>query len=175
MSHHQVFPGVCLFGGQRFRLKRSIQTQGAVTCPCLCNTESIRGCLLHTHTHACTQRLSADCNEMSNHLCQMACLPAEEKRRACAKNAHLPPLLLLLLLLLFLLLHHLSGSLDHGEKLKKQNAVSPCGAAERLTPLLSSPLLLEVTSEQHMADRLLIWIQKGQMRRAGELAWRAVE
>lgn len=30
-----------------------------------------------THTH--TQRLNADCNEMSNQLCQIACLPEGER------------------------------------------------------------------------------------------------
>lgn len=92
--HPRVFPGVrlvdrgqtCSNAHMHWRSHRSrrtcIFTQLSVAMRPFIHT--------YTHRHIHTQRLSADCNEMSNQLCQIACLPeGEERGGVCAKSAHL--------------------------------------------------------------------------------------
>lgn len=118
-----------------------------------------------------------DCNEMSNHLCQMSCLPGELGKGVCAKIADFPFLFLLLSFLLLPLAPPLPpphlppvspAPLTIGEDECRILFSSRATKQSASFPLLT--LLSKVTSEKHMANRLLIWIQTRQMMRAGKLA-----
>lgn len=131
---------------------------GAGTHACSHNLLWIRGHpYKRTHTHAHSQRLSAGCNEMSNQLCQIACLPeGEERGGVCAKIEHLLRLLFLFFFLVLLpLLQYLSL-----RKRGEWNIVSPEGDraeasfCQDITPPLHSCLL---SSLSHLKERS-IWL-----------------
>ena len=109
----------------------------------------------HTHTHIHTQGLSAACNEMSNQLCQIACLPEGEKRRGvCANAAHI-------LFLFFFLLFSFCISCYFGQKERRRvehcsplRAREQRGASARISRLLST--LASFSLRLHLRERS-IW------------------
>lgn len=135
---------------------------------------TIHGTDMRPFIHTYTERLSTDCNEMSNQLCQIACQPGGEKKKGvCAKAVHLLhlPHLLSLFNSSYSSSFSISGSFSQRRRVEHcfpPGATEQRGASARTSRLLS--LKLRSEGEEHMADCLLIWIQMRQKGKRDEAA-----
>lgn len=98
----------------------------------------------NTHAHTCTylQRLSAGCNEMSNQLCQIACLPEGKERGRSVCQVWTPPSSSSLVFAFPFLLHFLQypslalAKGGEGKTLFPPRATKQRGASARISRLL---------------------------------------